>query len=518
MKRKIFILAAIVTLTAVCAVILAGCADVKGVEEFSLTPASEQTRESVLSSDVAYEYLEWMGGEEMISRYGSVDSGEINVNYGIGRAAMALAAEMDEMGYLPQEDIAVYVGENGAVTSLSANSQKVTGIMRVNTSIQGQESLNVVYVKPAKTEEGQSSAGQVVITAHFDNLFDMPSADGQVITAEGAYENGAAVAAMLYVAQLLQDTDLPFDVVFAFLGSSVISANNSIYYCWNGASALKDFLPTMFGKEYNLLLNITLWRLGGGEKLYMYSSDRDTSYNNYFYAAAAADGLDFAKVPEYKHAFTETFASQILATSPSGVFHPGLLNDSIYFVNDGVPTLTYMSLDWEGGKENSGGKNCAFTGNDTLSNMLLARGGGEEGKKAVKAQLNGVALNIVTALTGENAQQFLSVISTAREELADNGSALYGLSVATMVLTWALVIGFLVAAIVLRGKNVTKMAMRRPPVDPTRPPQDPCTEFNKGQGSPFEEFDEDKNKGRGGNSGSGNAGGGSGGDDIFEGF
>ena len=183
MKRKIFILAAIVTLTAVCAVILAGCADVKGVEEFSLTPASEQTRESVLSSDVAYEYLEWMGGEEMISRYGSVDSGEINVNYGIGRAAMALAAEMDEMGYLPQEDIAVYVGENGAVTSLSANSQKVTGIMRVNTSIQGQESLNVVYVKPAKTEEGQSSAGQVVITAHFDNLFDMPSADGQVITA-----------------------------------------------------------------------------------------------------------------------------------------------------------------------------------------------------------------------------------------------------------------------------------------------------------------------------------------------
>ena len=124
-----------------------------------------------------------------------------------------------------------------------------------------------------------------------------------------------------------------------------------------------------------------------------------------------------------------------------------------------------------------------------------------------------MALNIITSVTGENAALFGQAISTAKEELGGSGDAAYGLSVASMVLTWALVIGLLVAAVILRGKNVTKMTLRRRPA-PSSPQADPFAEFNK-SGDPFEEFGSDKNEGRGGKNDQNKP---SGGDDIFEGF
>ena len=67
----------------------------------------------------------------------------------------------------------------------------------------------------------------------------------------------------------------------------------------------------------------------------------------------------------------------------------------------------------------------------------------------------------------------------------------------------------MIAAILPRGKNVTKMISRKPQ-GPA--PSDPFTDFKNGgsSGGPFEEFDDDKKNGGGKNS--------SGGGDIFEGF
>ena len=230
---------------------------------------------------------------------------------------------------------------------------------------------------------------------------------------------------------------------------------------------------------------------------------------------AQTDGLNFTPGPDYKHAFSESFGTYVLIPSPTGVYHLGVLNDSIHFMNNGIPTLTYMSLDWGSGNENSNPEslNVAYTGSDTLDNMKLAFGGGDAGEQAITAQLNSVALNIVNSVTGENAAMFQGAISAAREELASNADALYGLSVATTVLTWAVVIGLLIAAVILRGKNVTKMVSRRPPQQgPTV--SDPFTDFNSGNsssGSPFEEFDNDKKDGNNDKKSSG-------GGDIFEGF
>lgn len=507
MKKRVFAIASILTVAVVLTASLSACGAV--TESFSPVAVSGEYREQVMGSAAAYDYLEWLGSEDMRSRYGSVDSDELNINYGIGKAAVSLAAEMEKKGYQPVEGVSITVNQEGYLSTHGGS--EITGIMSYSTSLQGQSGVNVLYEKPATN----GSRGQIYIISHFDNLFGTTTSGATVITAEGAYENSAAVATMLYTAQLLSGVETEYDIVFAFLGSSVISANNNIYYCWDGADALLQTLPSVYGKDYNPVLVINLWRLGG-ENLYMYSADTATSYNNYFYAVAEADGLDFSAVPDYKHAFSDAFGTYVLAPSPSGVYHPGLLNDSIYFMNEGIPTLTYMSLDWESGNENSNPEslNVAYTGSDTLDNMKLAFGGGDTGTQAITRQLNSVALNIVNSITGENAAMFDSAVSTAREELSSNTDSLYGLSVATTVITWAIVIGLLVAAIVLRGKNVTKMVSRKPPQGPNA--SNPFTEFNRGgsSGSPFEEFDDNKKGGNNKNS----SGGGSGGDDIFEGF
>lgn len=502
MKKKLFAVAVIAVAAALSAGIFVGCADVKGVGEFAPKAASEEYRQQVMNSSVAYENLEWLGSGDMISRYGSVKEDEFSINYGVGKAAMNIAAKMEGMGYKPM-DVSIKVNEEGYLANYG--TRDISGLMTYSTAMQGQVGVNALYEKTATS----GSRGQIIIMSHFDNLYDTVTSGATSVTAEGAYENGAAVATMLYAAQLLAQAETEYDIIFAFFGSSVISANNTLYYSWDGADAFLAKLPSLLGKEYNPVLAINLWRLGG-ENLYMYSADNQTSYNNYFYAVAEADGIDVSPVPEYKHAFSESFATNILATSPSGVFHAGLMNDSIYFINEGIPTLTYMSLDWDSGNEDSNPEspNVAFTGSDTLNNMILAFKGGEAGEQAIKTQLNGVALNIVNAVTGENSAMFQTAISTAREELKDDYGALYGLSIATTVLVWAAVIGLLIAAVILRGKNVTKMASRRPPQGPSV--SNPFTEFDKG--SPFEEFD-DKNK----NTPSGNSSGSSG-SDIFEGF
>ena len=369
MKRKVFIIAALSLVFALSAALLAGCSSVKEKSDFSVIPASEEYKEEVMSSSAAYEYLQWLSSDEMHSRYGSVDLDELSINHGVGKAAFNIAAKMEEMGYETFEGAYIEVDKDGV---LAASGEKVTGLMRFETST-GQAGVNVIYRKKATN----GSRGQVILTAHFDNLFGRALSGGTVITAEGAYENGAAVATLLYVAQLLQEVETQYDIVFAFLGSSVVTANNTIYYCWDGAKALLSQLPELYGGEYEPVLNINLHRLGGGENLYMYSSDRPTSYNNYFYAAAEADGLNFSAPPAYKHAFSEALSMQIMPSSPSGVYHPGLLTDSIHFINAGIPTLTYLSLDWESGMEtaNPDSPDLAYTGRDTIENMNMGRGG-----------------------------------------------------------------------------------------------------------------------------------------------
>ena len=77
--KKRFVLISILLLAAVAATaMLSGCTAVK--EDFSPAAADEEYKNQVMSSSVAYEYLEWLGGEDMRSRYGSVDSDGLNIN------------------------------------------------------------------------------------------------------------------------------------------------------------------------------------------------------------------------------------------------------------------------------------------------------------------------------------------------------------------------------------------------------------------------------------------------------
>lgn len=481
MKKK-FVLSAIsvIAVIVLTATIFGGCTSVKAKDEFDVS-VDEALAQQIMASDAAYKDLEWLCSDSMKNRYGSLDADELTADSGLGYVALQLASRMEELGYQPLGSVTLV--QDGA-------SQQVEGLDLIETS-SNQRSINVQFMKPASAETG--SKGQIILMAHYDNLYGTASYDGSRITAEGAYDNGAAVAALLQTATFLKDIPCSYDIIFAFLGSSVVSEDNVVYYCWDGAKALEERLYTLIGTQsYNPVLAINLWRLGGGENLYMYSHDEATSYNNYFYAVADKAGLNFSPVPAYKHAFDEMYAARTASdvTSPSGFLHVGMLNDSLRFMNKHVPTLTYMSLAWEnssqgGYTEMSKFKNCALTSSDTLNNMKLVQGGGDVAVQRITEQLNSVTLSIVSSVTGANTAQFTEAMSTAKEELSYDSRTVNAMTVAVLVITWTLVIGLIVLMFTLRGRNFAKLNSAPPP-----PPVS-----GGGSSDPFEdEFSEDKNK------------------------
>ena len=130
MKKRVFAIASILTVAVVLTASLSACGAV--TESFSPVAVSGEYREQVMGSAAAYDYLEWLGSEDMRSRYGSVDSDELNINYGIGKAAVSLAAEMEKKGYQPVEGVSITVNQEGYLSTHGGS--EITGIMSYPTS------------------------------------------------------------------------------------------------------------------------------------------------------------------------------------------------------------------------------------------------------------------------------------------------------------------------------------------------------------------------------------------------
>ena len=229
---------------------------------------------------------------------------------------------------------------------------------------------NVVF-----TKKSENSKGEILLSAQYDNLYgegrntsandstntQMTDQDDGAWKADGSYESGSAIAVMLTLAQLLSDVDCGYDITFAFFtGGS---------YYWQGAYYYASHLKNAQIENIRLMLNFSM--LGGGDNLYMYAREKSTDYGAYLTDV----GAGLTQLPKNKNA-----TSLILETDPLYAFsHIGIVGNHYYFMNRGVPTANYLSLNWSLNDypfitETAGRENVYHTADDTFANMVARMG------------------------------------------------------------------------------------------------------------------------------------------------
>lgn len=299
-------------------------------------------------------------------------------------AAEYIAAYMSGLGYESEYSFEEIIG-------LSAFKPAFTRYD--GTSVSDVNAFNVIFTKKAVGE----SAGEILLTCQYDNLYAETDGENQW-QADGSYESGGAVAVMLTLADALKDKTIDYDVTFAFFtGGS---------YMWSGAKQYADSLKRADIDSMRLVINFSM--LFGGENLYLYTGEKETSYGNML--AAASTGL--TEVPADKHiAF-----SALTDDAVYNYVHIGMLANTYYFVNKNLPAANFLSLDWSCGDnpmmtEIKGQSNVYHTKDDTFANLVSRKG-----EAAIKQQAGAVVQSCLTILDESNAEVLSGALAKASDE------------------------------------------------------------------------------------------------------
>lgn len=383
MKKKILltIISIVVALVAVCAT---GCTHA----EFDLAP-----QQKVGAGEEAYGYLTTIA-EQYYDR--TPDSGK-DFEF-----CKYLATQLTSWGYTPK----------------AVESEGVAGIEKFNyyyddgERVYSGSSYNVQFTKPSTAQ----SKGTIVLTAQYDNRY---SYTGIATQADGSYESGASVSALLTICRLLCDKDLDFDLTVAFLGCSTISYNGAEYMFKNMTERQKQ----------DVLLAIDISNIIGGDYTYLYTVDKRTDYGDFFDQLATVNGLDFQSVPQDK----KVGAATLIDNGLYHYFHVGMLSNNMYFMNEGIPTLTILSFNWDksgsGGRvEKDGKENLLQTPADTLANMI-----DRVGEDNIKARFDSIVSAVYLAIAREG-ETLVGALTSSRSQMP---SRLAQSSVANSVLTVA---------------------------------------------------------------------------------
>ncbi len=314
------------------------------------------------------------------------------------------------------------------------------------------DGVNGIWTKPASGE----SKGDIWVIAAYDNsagisVTDVDLSTGQMSSSrlggEGAYGSATSVATAIAIADMLKDVELDYTVRFAFIDCSQYSNEGIRELC-----AAYD-APA---------LAINLNRLGGGTYNYIYSAEVRTDFNDAFYSAAnKVGGGTFAPVPADKH----IVKAVLLDEQPNDYTHIGMYGDNLWLMTMGVPTVSFLSLDW-GSNTNSfyteidGLDNVYNTSGDTFDNMIERLGGGDTGREKLSANLIGVANTVATMLAPANADVLDQVLATAAEQASAEAQSSHGGDTGTFV-KLALVVVIVAAAITLTVVGRNKIADRQ---------------------------------------------------------
>ncbi|MGN0797835.1 MAG: M28 family peptidase [Christensenellales bacterium] len=384
MKKKL-LLTIISIVVALVAISATGCTHA----QFDL---KEQGKVGV--GEEAYQYLTLFATPEYADR--SADTGK-DLAF-----CKYLADKLTSWGYIPK----------------AVESDGVAGIEKFNyyyddgEKVYSGSSYNVEFTKAASTQ----SRGRIILTAQYDNRY---SYSGIATEADGSYESGASVAALLTISRLLSDKDLDFDITIAFLGCSTISYNGAEHMLKNMSDVQKQ----------EVLLAIDISNIIGGDYTYLYTIDKSTDYGDFFDQLATVNSLNFASVPKDK----KVGSARLIDNGLYNYFHVGMFSNNMYFMNEGIPTLTISSFNWDksgssGRVEFDGKESLLQTPADSFDNMV-ARVGEEE----IKARFDDIVSVVYLAIAQEG-EALASALTSSRDQMP---SRLAQSAVANSVLTVA---------------------------------------------------------------------------------
>ena len=232
-------------------------------------------------------------------------------------------------------------------------------IVTFNTVISDAEALggereivsrNVIAYKRSQV----ANAKLLVISCEYGNAYSVKDEYGSAIKSEGAYEFSTSVATLLNIAYQLRNSELSFDVAFAFFGAG----------CYESKGVI-NFLDT---NEQALLGAIDLYAVGGGKDLYVYYDEIETEHGKLLDGIISRFDYDVKSAP-----FDKKYLS--LDSDAFAVRHVALSSSNYYFLGKGVPSVELFGYNWSAfGSRESDGENIIGTSADTLNYMLTNYG------------------------------------------------------------------------------------------------------------------------------------------------
>ena len=288
-------------------------------------------------------------------------------------------------------------------------------------------------VLASKKKEGASE--KIVIGCTWDNNYfsfeEKP---------DGSYLSGASIAAMLTIADYLQDKELSYNLEFVFFAGGLDG--------WSGAQYYMSKLTAQDKKDIKLFIN--LGYIIGGDNQYIYARDKDTNYASFIDQVNVANGISgFSKVPAFKNTFNATITDEQVYDYS----HIGMFGNNIVFMNNAIPSINYQSLNWSDlyqpiYVEKSGLENVGQSANDTFDNMSK-----RSGEDALKAQFQNVIASIIETVY-VNQDGLMPILNDADEVnmFTQSDAAYYIFNVAAKIIAAMIII----LSVVYAKSQITK--------------------------------------------------------------
>ena len=266
---------------------------------------------------------------------------------------------------------------------------------------------------------------KIIIGASWDNMF------GKYETGpDGAYQTGAAIAALLTTAKALSSKTLSYNLEIVFFAGDSDS--------WSGAQYYMDKL-TAQDKE-NIKLFVSYGYVVGGDNLYLYSRDKSINYDDFIRQVITQNNIQgFTKTPLYKN----TIDAQFIANQAYQYSHIGMLFNNIVFMNASIPSINFLSINWSDYTypiytEKKGYENVAGTSKDTLENLVT-----RSTKEVIVSQFDSVIKATVYSLDA-NQEGLITVLKDADEvpSFIQSSTAYYVFNIVIKILAVAIVLIF----------------------------------------------------------------------------
>lgn len=212
-------------------------------------------------------------------------------------------------------------------------------------STETKNGCNYIYTKKGLLDD------RIVIFANYNNWRAYTNRFNSNNTSSGSSETSTGMVTLMSIIERVKDIQLEYTIDFVFVSESETDYVGADYYLSNQ-------------NPIDIKLVINLNSPVGGEKAYVYTSENDVEFAQFLVQDSALLNLP----PKDKK-------SSLSENSNYGYpyTHVGMTGANASAARLGIPTVNYISLNWEGAlgvTEYAGKPNVRVTTNDTLAKLL----------------------------------------------------------------------------------------------------------------------------------------------------